>query len=402
MSKIVIGKKIFYIIEKPSPHILVPTKKELHGWWPGKRECTAERMLINPYNGCSIGCFFCYSSSYPGYFQIAKNNNIIIVARDFDKVIKVQLDSIRVACCGYLSPVADPFQHVNNKYHLSEKIIEVFVEKNIPIEFITKARIPERAIELIKRQFHSFAQVSILTVNENLRKILVPGGAEVKILFDNLVRLKDNNVFSVCRIDPIFPFISDDLKSLKELIDRAIDCGCNHIIASILDIPLKIKGDIFKNLAKFFGQAIVWDYRHTFIENIDGWLNAKIDYRKKIFDRIREYCDKKSVTFSLCMEYELGKNGIKGLNKEFSSSLNCEGINIPVYIKRDDRFSPALECNGACLYCTDAKCGISDLAMGKGGSKKDWKLKDYRKWSNEVRISTNKRDFTLINTNLSG
>ena len=173
-EKILVNKRFYEILEEPQRHLLIPTKKQLHGWWPGKRECTSERMLINPYNGCGIECFYCYSLAFPGHFQIFREKGLIIAAKDFDKVISEQLDSLNVASCGYLSPVTDPFQPLNEKYHLSEKIIQVFVERNIPIEFITKAKIPKEAIELIKLQKHSFGQVSILTLNENLRKILVP------------------------------------------------------------------------------------------------------------------------------------------------------------------------------------------------------------------------------------
>ncbi|MBC7188792.1 hypothetical protein H5U35_01050, partial [Candidatus Aerophobetes bacterium] len=70
MAFIKINKKEFKVIEKPYPHILLDTKKQLHGWWPGKRECTGERMLINPYNGCQINCFFCYAHAFPGNFQL--------------------------------------------------------------------------------------------------------------------------------------------------------------------------------------------------------------------------------------------------------------------------------------------------------------------------------------------
>jgi len=121
--KIVFNKREYEVIEEPEKHILIFTKKELHGWWPGKRECTSERMLINPYNGCGIGCFFCYTLAFPGYFQIFREKGIITVAKDFDRVVAKQLDSIDIASCGYLSPVTDPFQPLNEKYHLSEKII---------------------------------------------------------------------------------------------------------------------------------------------------------------------------------------------------------------------------------------------------------------------------------------
>jgi len=382
--KILVNKREYQVLDSPYPHILVSTKKELHGWWPGKRECTSERMLINPYNGCGIGCFFCYSLAFPGNFQLFREKGIITVAKDFDKEVVRQLDSINVASCGYLSPVTDPFQPINERYKISQKIIEEFVSRNIPIEFTTKAKIPKDVIPLIKTQSHSFGQVSILTLREDLRKILVPRGASTDDLFQNLERLSRESIFAVCRIDPILPYITDKVKELEELIERAKSSGVTHIIASVLDIPLKIKKEVMEYIGKFFGVGVKWDYQKLYRENIDGYLNAKIDYRKKLFDKLRNICERKNLTFALCMEYEIKGKETQGLNKEFMSSCNCEGIDIPVYKREKDKFYPAANCNGNCLNCTEAKCGIQDLAMGKEGSKKSWRLKDYKRWSEEL------------------
>jgi DNA repair photolyase len=386
--KILVNKKEYEVIEKPQSHILVHTRKQLHGWWPGKRECTSERMLINPYNGCGIGCFFCYTRAFPGYFQKFNDYGVITVAKDFDQVVAEQLDSIDIATCGYLSPVTDPFQSLNAEYHLSEKIIKVFVERNIPIEFITKASIPEEVINLIKQQFHSFGQVSILTLKEDLRKILVPGGASTGLLLQNLERLTREGIFAVCRIDPIFPYLTDKIKELAELIERAKSHGVSHIVTSILDIPVKIKKDVFSTMEKYFGVAMQWDYQRLYRENIDGYLNADINYRKRIFDKLRNICERKNLTFALCMEYEIKKGEIIGLNQEFMSSRNCEGIDIPLYKRGGRKFYPAVDCLGDCLHCTDPECGIEDLAMGHEESRKDWYLKDYRRWSKQVKTKS--------------
>jgi len=389
--KIVVNKREYEVIEKPEKHILVSTKKELHGWWSGKRECTSERMLINPYNGCGIGCFFCYTLAFPGYFQTFREKGIITVGRDFDRVVARQLDSIDIASCGYLSPVADPFQPLNEKYHLSEKIVKVFIERNIPIEFITKTFIPQEVMELIKLQIHSFGQVSILTLDDKIRKLLVPGGSSTSVLFNNLERLAREGIFAVCRIDPIFPYLTDEPKDLTELIERARGAGVKHIIASVLDIPLRTKEIILKTLKNYFGVGIEWDYRKLYQDKIDGYLNAKIDYRKKIFGLLRNICEKKNITFALCMEYQLKEGEAVGLNQEFMSSQNCEGIDIPIYARKGEKFYPASDCSGECLNCSDPKCGIEDLAMGKDGSRKNWYLKDYRRWSEKRRYFPNIR-----------
>jgi DNA repair photolyase len=369
------------ILREPVPHVTVASRKQLHGWWHGKRECTGERMLINPYNGCSIDCHFCYAKALPGHFQRFRKNGIVTVCENFDRVIARQLDTIEVASAGYLSPVTDPFQTINDKYRLSQKIIGEFISRNIPIDFITKAVIPEEVIQLIKKQPHSFGQVSIITPDERLRRVLMSDGAATDRLFENINRLARAGIHAVCRIDPVLPYITDRKNDLREIIRRAVSEGAKHIIASCMDIPVSIRKDVERMLRKNFGAGITFEYSQLYKEFADGCFHANINYRKGLFDLLRNLCEKENVTFALCMEYEFTDKGPIGLNRRFMSSANCEGINIPVYIKNGDRFEPACDCDGACLTCTDAKCGIGELAMGKPDSKKDWKLSDYRRWS---------------------
>ncbi|MCS7231863.1 MAG: hypothetical protein RMJ67_06975, partial [Elusimicrobiota bacterium] len=214
--------------------------------------------------------------------------------------------------------------------------------------------------------------------------ILSPNGASTVDLFENLKELSKNNIFCVCRIDPIFPYITDKKEHLKEIIIRAKDNGSKHIIASVLDIPVKIYDFVLANIKKYFGTSVYYEYKNLYIEKI-GYINAKIDYRLKIFDYLRNLCDKYDLTFALCMEYKIVEDKdykYEGLNKIFMSSTNCEGIDIPIYVRNpnENRFYPAVNCNGACLSCKNALCGIEELAQGNTGPK-GLKLKDYKSFS---------------------
>lgn len=366
--------KIYEIIKDPVPHILVETSKELHGWWKGKRECTSERLLINPYAGCSISCPFCYANALWGYFQTFRKDRIITVFNDFDQVVAKQLDAIDVASCGYLSPVTDPFQKVEDKYHLSKKIIDEFVKRNIPIEFITKQKVPQEVIDIIKDQKHSFGQVSILTNDERKRKILSPGGATTDELLESIVRMSNAGVYSVMRLDPIIPYVTDDHRELEELIISAKEAGAKHIIASCMDIPVKIKQDIIKAL-KVIIPNIEEKYNDLYTELIGGDLNAKLDYRIELFEFLKDTCTENGLTFALCMEYRMEGNIPIGLNKDFMTSVNCEGMDVPLYIRKGIKFEPLEGCNGNCLGCNGVECSIDESKLGGALT-----LRDYKKW----------------------
>ena len=222
-------------------------------------------------------------------------------------------------------------------------------------------------------------------MNQKLNNILVPGGANLETLLGNISRMAKRGIFAVARIDPIFPYITDGKNMLKELIRRVCDVGAKHIIASVLDIPLATKKEVLLFIKKNFGIEVYERYLRIYEEKIDNYLNATWSYRFSLFDFLRKEADKNGVTFALCMEYRQKKEGeIEGLNRYFMSSLNCEGINIPIYVRRGKKFYPACDCSGNCLNCQEALCGIKDLAMGVPGSKKDWKLKDYRRWSTMI------------------
>lgn len=378
------GEMNHQVIESPAPHILIDSHKELHGWWRGKRECTSERLLINPYNGCSINCFCCYAKALPGYFQLFRRRQVVTVCRDFHRVISRQLDGLSVASCGYLSPVTDPFQPINELYRLSEKIIEEFVGRNIPIEFVTKSNFGTQVVELLRRQKHSFGQISILTPREYLRRRLMTGGATTDQLFGNLKRLARAGIHPVCRIDPIIPYVTDSPVDLSKLVRRASDCGAAHVVASVMDIPRRVAGEIFGHLNSL-GDGLAYRNKRLYRDTIDGALHADLGYRRAIFSRLREECDRAGVTFALCMEYRLENGRPVGLNAEFASSTNCEGIDVPIYIRSGDRFKPAADCQGACLTCRRPLCGIDDLAMGRPDvRRRDFYLRDYRRWSRQL------------------
>lgn len=362
----------------------VRSQKQIHGWWNGlepygARECTSERLLINPYNGCSHDCFFCYSHAFPGYFEDFRKRKIITVFKDFDKSVAKQLDSIKVASCGYLSPVTDPFQPINDKYQLTERIMQEFIKRNIPVDVTTKNVISNRALSLLRSQQHSFAQTTILTPHEGLRRKLIQGGATNDELLRNMERLSNNDIFTVCRIDPIIPYVNHQKGDIEELVEKAVDAGAKHIIASCMDVPILLRSEIFDHIESEFGRETRRKCEGLYRERMSGRLHATIEYRRKLFRMIREVCDKREVTFALCMEFKHAGKQVKGLNREFMSSYNCEGIDVPIYVRHGVLFEPVDGCRGNCLRCYydgNAKCGIDELR--KAGA---WKLGDYRRWS---------------------
>lgn len=382
-------RTLYEVIEEPVPHILRGSRKQLHGWWPGPRECTSDRLLINPYNGCSHSCPFCYAQAFRGFFDMFRRDRIIAVWPDLDRAIASQLDSIDVAHCGYLSPATDPFQPIDTACRLSERIIAEFVKRNLPIEFITKGAVPKRAISLLASQPHSFGQVSVLTPHEKLNRKLCPGGVAIKALAGNLESLASAGVYAVARIDPVVPYITDGERDLERLVRTCAEAGAKHVVASCLDIPLRLKESV-RSWLRSLSAGSSTDPMKVFVERKGAYLHAGLDYRRRLFSTLRDMCARQGVTFALCMEFDLSNShSPRGLNADFMTSRNCEGMDVPAYIRMEraadnghpGRFEP-FDCDGACLLCAEARCGIPELAKRASGlQERQYKIADYRRWS---------------------
>ena len=361
------------LILEPIPHILVPTKKcVVHGWYfpyrSGRRECSSERILVNPYNGCTINCPMCYARAYGGYFEEWNKTGIVTVFKEIDKKLNGELRRLYYASCGYFSPVTDPFQSpLEETYHLSERCMGVFLDLDLPVEFVTKngAKVPNRLLRRMSEHpyNHCFCQFTLLSLDEDIRRAFSPGGSTVEEQLRAIQKSKDHGLYVVVRIDPILPGINDALRDLSDLLDAVKERGADHVIASVCDINASYI-DRLLSVVKSIDSKIPKLWHSIYRERIGLSYQASEAYRSKVFGALRELSAKKGLTFALCMEFrKVGRNYI-GMNSDFMTSKVCEGKTVPVYFRTNlgENFRPIPRCDGDCLSCAR---GVQEPVCGK-------------------------------------
>lgn len=240
------GKKKFTwdVIPNPVPHILRDSDKKIHGWTyydymdNKHRECSQERFLINHYNGCyqngNLGCDFCYTRTMRGYFHLFWDKGVSTVFKNYDQKVMNQLSKLYVAFPLYLSPITDPFMDLEKKYHYTKSIIQKALKLNIPSEFITKMggnilkwKGYKSLIKKMSEHRYCFGQFTIYA-NEEIRKCFSSGSSSVREQFRAVKLCADNNLFTVVRIDPIIPYISDSEEDLESIVRRAKNNGAEN------------------------------------------------------------------------------------------------------------------------------------------------------------------------------
>jgi len=147
--------------------------------------------------------------------------------------------------------------------------------------------------------------ITITTFNE-IYKILEPYAPTPNRRLNALKKLKENGIKTSIRIDPIIPFVNDDINEIESIIET-VHNFCDQVIVS----TLKLRPDSIKR----FQEKLPDIYKKSYYkEKIRGNLYLDKNYRYKIICNIYNLTKKYDLDFSSCRE------GFKELNTNI-----CDG-----------------------------------------------------------------------------
>ncbi len=155
-------------------------------------------FTLNPYSGCAFGCTYCYAAFFSrskeereswGQWVQVKENAVNLLERCRS------LDGKRI----YMSSVTDPYQPIERKLKLTQRLLEVLAKRHRP-----KLVIQTRSPEVVR--------------DKNLFRQIVDNGGQVQI---NLtVTTDDEDVRRA--FEPSCPSNSRRLGAARELVDSGV------------------------------------------------------------------------------------------------------------------------------------------------------------------------------------
>ena len=183
---------------------------------------------INPYIGCLMGCPFCYwlkQEDWEGKIKVKTN---------LEELLEDKLKDWPQNEFLYLGSVCDPFNELEEKYHLSEKCLKVIAKYDIPVLITTSA-----ATDVVLEYSDLLKSIKKLIVVIELSRIpfvekLNQGGIHRGIQCANILREHGMKVWTT--LAPVLPGITDLDQILKLLheeipvyIDK-LDCNAEDIL----------------------------------------------------------------------------------------------------------------------------------------------------------------------------
>jgi DNA repair photolyase len=252
--------------------------------------CTCpEKLTFNPYTGCDHLCLYCYASSYiPRFRDCRPKKDLISKLKKEARRLKGELVSI--------SNSSDPYPRLEQRLGLTRKCLKTLAESSCRLQIITKSDLVVRDIDILRR-VPSVVSVTILTEDDVLSSKLEPGAPVSSKRLEAVETLVKAGIPVTVRIDPLIPYLNDDL---VKLVEAVANLGVHHITSS----TYKIKPDNWKRFSRVF-PGVAEKLQQLYFkkgERVGRSIYLPIELRFNLMKRVNELVEKNNLKFGCCRE----------------------------------------------------------------------------------------------------
>jgi DNA repair photolyase len=205
---------------------------------------------INPYQGCTHGCIYCYAR--PSHAYLGHSPGLDFESQIYFKPDAAALLEKELRRKGYqprpihIGGNTDPYQPVERQLRLTRQVIEVLDRFNHPFSIITKNAMIVRDLDLYTRLAERRlvrAAVSITTLDRKLARAMEPRAATPERRLEAVRALSAAGVPCFVSLAPVIPGLNDH--EIEALLERAAEAGAAGAHFTVLRLPLEIK-DLFR------------------------------------------------------------------------------------------------------------------------------------------------------------
>ncbi len=201
---------------------------------------------INPYRGCEHGCIYCFAR--PSHEYLGFSSGL-----DFETRILVKLNAADILRKELLSskykpqPIAfsgntDVYQPVERKLNVTRQCLEIFAEFRNPVIMITKNRLIERDIDLLKilSDYNAVKVfISVTSLDSTLASKMEPRASCPSDRLKAIKALSQAGIPVSVIIGPVIPGLTDE--ELPAILKEAAKAGAitSHFV--VLRLPFAVK-----------------------------------------------------------------------------------------------------------------------------------------------------------------
>ncbi len=260
---------------------------------------------MNLYRGCPHGCIYCDSRSncyHIDNFDVPKlkENALLILENELSK----KRDHGVVG----IGSMSDTYNPLELKYEQTRKALKLLSKYNFGVSIDTKSDLILRDLDLLK-EINSKNKFTITTPNDELSKIIEPNVCISSKRFEAIKELSDNGIFTGIMMNPVLPFITDNIEDIKLLVKKAYESGAKFIQTYMgMTLRENQRDYYYEMLDKHFKGL-----REKYIKYYGERYNCAIPNYKELYKVFTNECDKYGILYNM-------KDIIKAYKKEIKDN----------------------------------------------------------------------------------
>lgn len=270
---------------------------------PSQLACLSWLPTINLTAGCAHECLYCYARSYsqnPGSGQVALYANTLEKLRA--ELPRKRTRPQRV----YFSPSSDAFQPVPEVLDLAYEVFAFLLGQGIGVSFLTKGRIPERHMTLLKSHAPLIhGGIGLTTLDCHVSETFEPHAAPPEVRVAQIAALVQAGIDIQVRLDPILPGVTDDDMTLNGVFATLARLGVRDVAVSTAFMRLPIVRTLRKHVSdKAMADALLSHYASGPTLTMHGAGTAVIvppvAVRQMIYERVVRIAERYGVPIHIC------------------------------------------------------------------------------------------------------
>ena len=254
----------------------------------GKSGIGGVDYAINPYLGCSHGCVYCYARFMGrwgghaheewGTFVDAKINGLDRLRLEVPKRRRGKV---------LLSSVTDPYQPLEKKYELTRGSLELLLERQFPVDILTKSDLVLRDLDLIRKFDTIEVGFTITSYDDGVRQVFEPGASPVGARLAALKEISDEGIPTWAFIGPVLPYLTED--GLEPLLDELAGN-----VSRVLVDRLNVKSGVMPGIRRALSENYP-DLEPLFLSAV----GTESSYYEGFRGRVAEMCRRRSIPFEM-------------------------------------------------------------------------------------------------------
>lgn len=210
---------------------------------PVKSPDLSMEYSLNAYQGCEHGCSYCFARPTHEYWGFS-------AGVDFERKIMVKKNAPELLekffrKRGYvpktivMSGNTDPYQPAERKMEITRKLLKIFLDYRHPVSFITKNALILRDLDILvplaEKNLVS-VNLSIPTINEDLRKVMEPRTSSVKNKLKAVEVLSANGIPVNVMAAPVIPGLnSEEGLAIYRTVSELGAVSAHHVLIRLND-----------------------------------------------------------------------------------------------------------------------------------------------------------------------